>query len=76
MGFRSLRLALDRPGLLRTQVRALLHGRRWRADEDPRADGHRDLGVRRDQAASSGSKLERLIRSGAQAAVRRSRSAP
>ena len=24
MGFRSLRLALDRPGLLRTQVRALL----------------------------------------------------
>ena len=47
MGFRSLRLALDRPGLLRIQIRALLHRGRRRADEDPRADGHRDLGVPR-----------------------------
>lgn len=31
MGWRSLRLALDRPGLLRTQVRALLQAARGRA---------------------------------------------
>ncbi len=64
MGFRSLRLALDRPGLLRTQVRALLHSRRWRPDDDPGAHGHRDLGVRRNQARDQCSRFERLIRSG------------
>ena len=50
MGFRSLRLALDRPGLLRTQVRALLTA----ADGGPMKIlvpmVTETLGIRRDQA--------------------------
>ncbi len=64
MGFRSLRLALDRPGLLRIQVRALAAGRRWRADEDPRADGHRRLGVPARPGCVNKLEVERLRRAG------------
>ena len=51
MGWRAIRLGLDRPGLLRTQIRALLKaagGPRAAADA---ADGHR---ARRDHAGARG----------------------
>ena len=69
MGFRSLRLALDRPGLLRTQVRALLTA----ADGGPMkilvpmvTETWEFVETKRVIRLE----LERLIRSGGQAAVR------
>ena len=49
LGWRAIRLTLDRPGLLRTQIRALLKAAGGRELQDHAADGHR---TRRDRAGA------------------------
>ena len=47
IGWRAIRMALDRPALFRTQIRALLQGRGRPRAQDHAADDRRCVGIRR-----------------------------
>ncbi len=75
LGWRAIRLGLDRPGLLRSQVRALLRAAGGRELQDHVPDGRHRRGVRRGQVAGR-ARARRICAGTATSCRSGSRSAP
>ena len=65
LGWRAIRIALDRPALLRYQVRALIAAANGRRAQSPPADGQRGCGVRGGAKVQIAREVERARRTGA-----------